>query len=279
MMAESAGGARAAEERVDRLVVARAARPEDGGCRHLLVWRAGPGWRMVSSAILGGGIGSRRWVLNAQVRPGYARMDPDRHLQELADAQELTGPGVGLMTAAQVDDVAWAEDHGVTAVVTAGIGVPAWAAEAVAGGEAGPVAPPREAAAAVPAYRPGTINILVAVPAAIPDAGLVNLLATATEAKVQALLDAGYDCSGTPSDAVCVAVREPGPGTPADAFGGPRSTWGTRLARAVHAAVRLGAERDRARRAQGPPMVHAEPGPSCALDDVGARLSAYRPAG
>ncbi|WP_316519728.1 adenosylcobinamide amidohydrolase [Kitasatospora brasiliensis] len=236
--------------------VVRAARAEDGACRHLLVWRAGPGWRMVSSGVLGGGLGERCWVLNAQVRPGYARMDPAEHLAELAAGQGLVGPGVGLMTAAEVDDCTWAEDGGVTALVTAGIGVALWAAD--------PAAEPA-------GYRPGTINILAVVPAAVADAGLVNLLATATEAKVQALLDAGYDCSGTPSDAVCVAVRTASPddpGAPADPFGGPRSLWGARLARAVYRAVREGAESDRERRAEGPPVAHPVTVPGCRVPDV-----------
>ncbi|WP_234443836.1 adenosylcobinamide amidohydrolase [Streptomyces sp. NRRL B-24484] len=234
--------------------VARAARQEDGACRHLLVWRAGPGWRMVSSAVLGGGIGERGWVLNAQVRPGYGRLDPDRHLAELAAGQGLRGPGVGLMTAAEVDDCTRAEDGGVTAVVTTGIGMPTWAA-APGGPGPGP-------------HAPGTINVLAVVPAPVADAGLVNLLATATEAKVQALLDAGYACTGTPSDAVCVAVRTPVGGKPADPFGGPRSVWGARLARAVHRAVREGAELDRARRAAGPTAPHPRPRPECTRADV-----------
>ncbi|MFE6499188.1 adenosylcobinamide amidohydrolase [Kitasatospora sp. NPDC057738] len=233
--------------------VGRTVRTEDGACRHLLVWRAGPGWRMVSSAVLGGGLGGRGWVLNAQVRPGYARMDPAEHLAELAAAEGLTGPGVGLMTAAPVDDCTRAEDGGVTALVTTGIGVALWAAD--------PAAAPAE-------YRPGTINILAVVPAAVADAGLVNLLATATEAKVQALLDAGYDCSGTPSDAVCVAVRAASPDAPADPFGGPRSLWGARLARAVHRAVRAGAELDRERRARGEPEPHPLAVPGCRVADV-----------
>ncbi|MER7850365.1 adenosylcobinamide amidohydrolase [Kitasatospora sp. NPDC096077] len=239
----------------------RSARVEDGACRHLLVWRAGPGWRMVSSAVLGGGLGERSWVLNAQVRPGYARMDPAEHLAELAAAEGLTGPGVGLMTAAEVDDCTWAEDEGVTAVVTAGIGVPVWAAD--------PAARPA-------AHRPGTINILAVVPAPVADAGVVNLLATATEAKVQALLDAGYDCSGTPSDAVCVAVRTGGGA--ADPFGGPRSVWGARLARAVHRAVLAGAERDRARRALGAPVPHPASVPPCRVPDLLAGPDAAPPA-
>ncbi|MFF2545372.1 adenosylcobinamide amidohydrolase [Kitasatospora sp. NPDC058063] len=231
------------------LVIERACRTEEGACRHLLVWRCGPGWRLLGSAVLGGGLGEREWVVNAQVRPGYSRMDPEQHLAELAAAERLRGAGAGLMTAAQVDDFTWACDGGASAVVTTGIGVPIWAAE------------PETAPAY--AYVPGTINILVVVPAAVSDAGLVNLLATATEAKVQALLDAGYDCSGTPSDAVCVAVRRTGAGEEPEPFGGPRSLWGARVARAVHAAVRAGAETDRARRARGPAPEHARPMQDC----------------
>ncbi|MFG3224678.1 adenosylcobinamide amidohydrolase [Kitasatospora sp. NPDC048194] len=239
---------------IRRPSVLRSARSEDGSCRHLLVWKAGPGWRMVSSAVLGGGIGERRWVLNAQVRPGYDRMDPERHLAGLAEAEGLRGPGVGLMTAAEVDDCTWGEDGGAVALVTTGIGVPTWAAAP------GPQVPGP--------YVPGTINILAVVPAPVADAGLVNLLATATEAKVQALLDAGYSCSGTPSDAVCVAVRSPTGGEVADPFGGPRSVWGARLARAVHRAVLDGAERDRARRSNGPGVPHPRPRPNCFREDV-----------
>ncbi|MET8698029.1 adenosylcobinamide amidohydrolase [Kitasatospora sp. NPDC004723] len=240
-------------------VVLRRARTEDGSCRHQLVWEAGPGWRMVSSAVLGGGLGERAWVLNAQVRSGYSRMDPDRHLAELAAAEGLSGPGVGLMTAAEVDDCTWSEDGGVVALVTTGIGVPTWAADP---------------AASVPvlfapgAFVPGTINILAVVPAPVTDGGLVNLLATATEAKVQALLEAGYDCSGTPSDAVCVAVRTPDTPAAADPFGGPRSVWGSRLARAVHRAVLDGAERDRRRRDRGPAVPHQGPSPECCRENV-----------
>ncbi|MEV7181007.1 adenosylcobinamide amidohydrolase [Kitasatospora sp. NPDC093679] len=249
-------------------VVSRAARWEDDACRHLLVWRAGPGWRMVSSAVLGGGIGERHWVLNAQVRPGYSRLDPDRHLAELAKAEGLRGEGVGLMTAAEVDHAIWAEDGGATVLVTAGIGVPAWAAAPEGHAALSGARPDR--------YVPGTINILAVVPAPVSDAGLVNLLATATEAKVQALLDAGYDCSGTPSDAVCVAVRAPGDGPSADPFGGPRSRWGARLARAVHQAVREGAELDRVRRVSGPPRPHHGPRPDCCRTDILTRPVARR---
>nr|BFD84357.1 adenosylcobinamide amidohydrolase [Streptomyces sp. Xyl84] len=198
-------------------------RTEDGERLHALLWRAGPGWRMVSSAVLGGGVGPRGWVLNAQVAHGYRRTDPDRHLAELAAGAGLRGEGVGLMTAADVSRHASAADAGAQALVTAGIDVRGWAASPAEG-------------TALPA-QPGTINIIAALPVALTDAALVNAVATATEAKVQALLETGHDCSGTPTDAVCIAARTPAPGEDPQSFAGPRSLWGARLARAVHRAV------------------------------------------
>lgn len=203
---------------------------EQGHAWPLLVWAPGPGVRMVSSAVLGGGIGERAWVLNAQVPPGYDRLDPVAHLRALASGAGLEGPGVGLMTAASVEDRRHAADGGAEAVVTAGIGVRGWAAVPGAGGVAAP--------------RPGTINIIVSLPVPLTDAALVNAVATATEAKVQALVELGADASGTPTDAVCVAAptgndaRTSAGSSPApEAFAGPRSLWGARLARAVHRAT------------------------------------------
>ncbi|MFJ7191633.1 adenosylcobinamide amidohydrolase [Streptomyces bacillaris] len=241
-------------------------RHEDGHHLHHLVWRLGPGVRVCSSAVLGGGIGPRAWILNAQVPGGYPRLDPDRHLAEIAAAEGLTGPGAGLMTAAEVAAYTTGHDGGVTATVTTGLGVRGWAAapettvpetaapELAASRTAAPeFAAPDTAAREFPApdtaapgtesrtpHRPGTVNIVVGLPVALSDAALVNAVATATEAKVQALLDAGLDCSGTPTDAVCIAAPEPGPdgGEP---FAGPRSPWGARIARAVHTAVLAGA--------------------------------------
>lgn len=211
-------------------------RCEDGAHWPLLLWRAGPGWRMAGTCVLGGGVGSREWVINAQVPPGYDRCDPHRHLSDLAAALHLSGPGAGMMTAASVDGFVHSVDDGVSALATAGIGALAWAADPRPGHPGPPPA--------------GTINILVAVPAPLCDAALLNCIATATEAKVQALLDAGYHGSGTASDAVCIAVHEPRPGTEPEPFGGPRSLWGARLARAVYAAVRQAAVADRLNRAE-----------------------------
>ncbi|GGO10839.1 adenosylcobinamide amidohydrolase [Microbispora bryophytorum] len=224
-------------------------RTEDGLRLGALLWRFGPGWRMISSAMLGGGIGPREWVLNAQVAAGYSRMDPVEHMEALGPG----GPGVGMMTAALVERYAVAADGGAEAVATVGLGVPTWAAAPEGVADPGlPAAPESgrehagvcETGGRVP--RPGTINILVAVPVAFSDPALVNAVMTVTEAKTQALLEAGFPCTGTASDAVCVAVREDGP---AEAFGGPRSVWGARIARAVHRAVLDGAGDWRTRRA------------------------------
>lgn len=99
-------------------------RHEDGARLASLLWRFGPGWRMISSAVLGGGIGPREWVLNAQVASGYARLDPADHLRELGP----DGPGVGMMTVAYADRYTRAHDDGVEAVATVGLRRPTWAA-------------------------------------------------------------------------------------------------------------------------------------------------------
>jgi adenosylcobinamide hydrolase len=188
----------------------------------VLVWRfAGP-VRAIASGPLGGGIGARHWVLNASVPLGYDREDPDAHLMEIASGLGLPGrPGVGLLTAVLVGDRVLAEDGGVEVVATVGLRDPIWAA-----------AP----ASASPA-RPGTINVVAHVPVRLSDAALVNAVATVTEAKAQALGDLAVPGTGTLTDATCVTCPPDGP---AEAYGGPRSTWGARLARAVHAAVLAG---------------------------------------
>lgn len=217
-------------------------RHEDGAQLASLLRELGPGWRTISSALVGGGIGAGEWVLNAQVVAAYSRMDPAEHLLELAPP----GPGVAMMTAASVAHYTSARDGGVEAIATVGLRVPTWAASPE-GATDPELRPERRLAVPVPERRPvmpgqapvpGTINIIVVVPVAMTDAALVNTVMTVTEAKTQALIEAGYPCTGTASDAACVAVRAEGPEEP---FGGPRSTWGARIARAVHRSVLDGA--------------------------------------
>jgi adenosylcobinamide amidohydrolase len=209
-------------------------REEDGRCWPVLLWAPGAGWRMVSTAVVGGGIGPRAWWLNAKVAMDYDHPDPAAHVREIAAAVGAVpdggGPaagGVGMLTAADVTRWTCAQDQGVTAVATVGLGLPVWAA----------------ADDATVTTETGTINVLVRLPVLLSDAALVNAVVTATEAKTQALVEAGVPGSGTSSDAVCVACPEPGSADGAgvvEQYGGPRSLWGLRVARAVHRAVALG---------------------------------------
>ena len=73
-------------------------------------------------------------------------------------------------------------------------------------------------------------------PAPLGDAALVNAVVTATEAKTQALGEGGVPGTGTASDAIVVCC----PTGSTERYGGPRSLWGARLARAVHRAVAAG---------------------------------------
>jgi len=114
------------------------------------------------------------------------------------------------------------------------------------------------------AYTPGTINIVAFMPRPLTDGALVNLVATATEAKTQALLDLGVPGTGTATDAVCIAcppvADELGPDV--ELFGGPRSMTGAALARAVHEAVSIGTAACLARPRPGDldEPAHDEPG-------------------
>ncbi len=188
----------------------------------LLVWRFPEPLLVVTSAPLGGGMGQRDWVLNAQVPHTYGRVDPETHLAELASQRGLTGPGVGMLTAVDVRKVWRGEDGGARVDASVGVTIPTWAAA------------PDEPAGPPP---PGTINIVAIVPERLSRAAMVNAVITVTEAKAQALWDAGVPATGTASDAVCVVCPDEGLAQP---FGGPRSPWGARLARAVYRAVRAG---------------------------------------
>jgi len=212
---------------VDRvLLMSPAVDRTDGGERPVLLWRPSHVVHAAASTVLGGGLGPRHWAVSATVDKDYAHPDPAGDLRELADAHGLDGEGIGFLTAVDVREAVWAEDDGVEVVATVGLGWPTWAA-----------APE---ATAVDHHVAGTINLLVWVPIRLGDGALVNAVATATEAKAQALAEQHVPGTGTASDAVAVCCPLDGP---PEAYGGPRSTWGARLARAVHAAVTTGAAR------------------------------------
>jgi adenosylcobinamide hydrolase len=185
--------------------------------------------RCLSSAVVGGGLRTAHAWLNLQVRHGYARLDPDVHLRdEMATRRLDPATTLGVMTAAQVDRATEHAEPGTRAIATVGIGVPL----AAAGRRL------RE----VPQVN--TINILVLTDAPLTDSGLVYAVQTATEAKAQALADAGVaarnhdgPATGTATDSICVAAL-PGATEP---FAGPMAPAGAAVAHCVHAAVLAGA--------------------------------------
>ena len=194
----------------------------DGAARPLLMWRFATPMLAISSASVGGGVGLRSWALNAQVPHNYARTDLAAHVRAIAHANDCTGDGVGMLTAADVDAVRSATDQGIEVWATSGLGLVTWAA--AADGDA-------------QEWRPGTINVFAALPVRCTEAALVNAVMTATEAKTQALVERGVPGTGTPSDALCIVCPASGE---AEVFAGPRSPLGAALGRAAHAAIAEG---------------------------------------
>ena len=183
----------------------------------MLVWRFARPVRCIASTVLGGGIGERSWVLNATVDRSYCEADPAADAAALAGALGLpAGEGAALLTGVDVRSFTVVDDGGAEVVATVGIGT-------------------------------GTINVVAWVPAPVHDAALVNLVSTIAEAKARAFADTGTPGTGTPTDAVVVCCP-PGTGPDDDEhrYGGPLSTWGSRVFRAAHLAIATGLARDRA---------------------------------
>jgi adenosylcobinamide hydrolase len=185
--------------------------------------------RAISSSLVGGGIGEVIWVINLTVDTDYKRFDPAAHLAGVAESVGLRGRGIAMMTAVDVGKCVTTTDAGANAWATVGVRIPVWAADRNR--------PPHPSAPG-----PGTINLVGTVPSRLSDAALVNAIATMTEAKVQALHDHDVAGTGTASDALCLLCPVDGA---EESFGGPRSTWGGRLAQATYDAVVTGLIRQR----------------------------------
>jgi adenosylcobinamide amidohydrolase len=187
----------------------------------------------VSSALVGGGLGAARAIVNLHVPKNVGPDELELRLAEFAVRRGVPSPWIGLLTAAWTEkaELAEAVDHGlgVLAVVTVGL------SNRVAAG----MAP-----AAV--WTPSTINVIVVVDAAPEPAALVNAVMTVTEVKTALLAAAGVRCgdgtlaSGTSTDAVVVAAT--GRGRPCR-FGGPVSVLGAVIARASRTALTAGISR------------------------------------
>jgi adenosylcobinamide hydrolase len=221
----------------------------NGAVGPALIWRFEQPLRSISSSMVGGGIGTASWVLNLTVDSHYDRFDPAAHITEIADAQHLPSRGIGLLTAVDVGTHNIATADGATVCATVGVRRPVWAHD--------PQTPfpshDRRVSPTGSDQVPGTINLVCFIEGRLTDAALVNAVMTVSEAKTQALFDREIDGTGTASDAMCILSPD-WAGQPVSAqsaqlaenvFGGPRSFWGARLARATYEAVAAGIDRQR----------------------------------
>ncbi len=207
------------------------------GHRGLLIWRLLDGTRSLSSAAVGGGGSTPSWIVNIGVDRHYGRTDLDRHVAEIAAEHRLVGPGVGLLTAADVDRFGRGRCDGVVAHATVGISKPVWAADRGGGWNSSGSRSGADVCEPIDDDHPGTINTVVQLPVALASGAAVNAVITATEAKTQAMIEADIPGTGTASDAVVVSWPERGDSA---TFAGPRSRWGARVALATHEAVAAG---------------------------------------
>ncbi len=186
--------------------------------------------RTLGNALIGEGLGWSRDFCNFHVDKAYAGRAPAEDLRGWLAARGLPeGEAVAMMTAVPLArlalvpvDVGDDDASRVLAAVTAGVG------------NAVDITAP---ATGDPRLVAGTINVLVFVDGHLTDGALVNAALSATEAKVQALAaggvrdpEHGTPATGTSTDCLAIAATQRGAPTP---YAGS----GTRLGRAIGAAV------------------------------------------
>ena len=187
-----------------------------------------------SSALVGGGLAVVDAILNVHVPKGFACVDATSALTAFARRHVVTGPYVGMLTAAWTEKAETATAHhgSLTALAIATVGL----SNAITAG----VSPP------APRVTASTINTIVVVDGGGDPAALLNACMTVTEVKTLALIEAGvkgadgHPATGTSTDAVVVAATHRGV---RQQFGGPISDLGWVVAQAASAALRRGIAR------------------------------------
>lgn len=162
--------------------------------------------RALSSAVLGGGLGLCRVVINHELPEALRAPDsfalerPAGYLRSVATSLGLKGPLVGLMTAVPMDQLVClrreAQDLWVEAFITVGT------TNALRVGDR---------IAEEPHGAPGTVNIILVTNANLSARAMVEAVQVATEAKAAAFADArvvstasGATATGTGTDVVVV---------------------------------------------------------------------------
>ena len=190
---------------------------------HALILRSERSLSALSSAVVGGGFGHVRAIINRHVDKNYDCTDPAADLRTFAAQHGITGDFVGLLTAVwlhQARAVTCRDaDLTVCALITAGV------SNASAAGLSLPLAP-----------RPGTINLILLVDGQLTPGALVNAVQTVTEAKTAVLYDRGiqtaegHPATGTSTDALVIACT--GRGTE-QTYAGPVTPVGYLIGRCV----------------------------------------------
>ena len=205
------------------------------GGRPVLRWEADRAWRCLSNGVLGGGIGTSRWVLNATVAGDFDDDRPADYLAQLATTVGLIpGSGIGLLTAVDVHAAVTVARPGVTMCVTTGVGPHAALWPAV------------RDARVIERCRAGTVNAVAWLDRPVTPDALVNGVITVTEAKTQAFLEAGIAGTGTCTDTVTLLCPILAADDEPTRYLGSRSLVGQALAAAAHAAVATGLRQERA---------------------------------
>ncbi len=178
---------------------------------------------ILSSAVVGGGLTTARVIINRHVSKYYDHPHPEKEMQLFAANRGILEPFVGLMTAVFTKNV-WVgvETGGETTVVlllTAGF------SNTTSAGLSSPIQ-----------LRPGTINIILLIEAALTPAAMVNAVITATEAKTASmhqwgmLTEGAFPATGTSTDSIVIACTGSGPILP---YAGPVTPVGAAIARLV----------------------------------------------
>jgi iron complex transport system ATP-binding protein len=201
--------------------------------RDAVVLRARDALTVVSSAIVGGGLGRARGIINIHVGGGFQCEQAEATIQAMARGRGIPSPYVGLLTAARTEaaEIREEEDHGVTAlaVVTVGLSNPITAGLTPFG--PAPIS---------------TINTIVIIDAMPEPAALINAITTIDEVKTSVLLAAGVKgpdgrlATGTSTDAIAIGATGRGRRC---RFGGPVSELGSVVARATRGALEAGVAR------------------------------------
>ena len=181
----------------------------------IVIWSETP-LRVLSSAVLNGGLQEANGIINVQVPEGCGNDKRDVHWNAeeflIKEAKRLQLPDnkvIGLMTAAKMGNVVKCSEKCVETTLT--VFVTAGSTVAVAAGEV---------AASIKDFQPGkygTINVVLLVDGNLTESCMVDALKTVTEAKTVALREldirsrfSGDIASGTLTDSVLVGCTGKG---------------------------------------------------------------------